>query len=310
MPKKADIVVKESNAIARARLHTVKKGIWDERIIALIVSKNRVDDTSFQIQTINVKELTNQKRISTVQHREIKKSVKNLAQAIFEIPQGTRGAKFFPVFALIEIDDNGIINALTNSALTAHYLELKKQFTLRALPEFQALTSIYSQQLFRFLNSWKSVPERVVPLDELHAMLDTPQSFRKDFKSLRKYVLEVAHREINTATSLEYDWEPVKEGLRKTVAVLFIFDVKARRRAETLERIQELKSGLGKPKRSRGDEEIGLYQSESNACYEKFYVRIGKPCAPRKRSKKCRYCVERGRMRARLLAKENGANVV
>jgi plasmid replication initiation protein len=303
MPKKTNIIVKESNAIARARLVTNKKGVWDERIIALIVSKNRADDTVFQTHTVSVRELTNIKRLSTLQHREIKKSVQNLAQAVFAIPQGTRGKKFYPVFASIEIDDDGNIKAQINLILKAHYLELQKQFALRSLPEFQALTSIYSQQMFRFLNSWKSEPERTVPLDELHAMLGTPPSFRKDFSLFRANVLKPAHREINASTSLEYDWEPVREGLRKTVAVRFVFDVRAKRLAEARERVRELK-GTAKHVRPPEDEELDRLQSESNACYEKFYVRLQKDCGPKKRSKRCQYCVERGRMSARLRQKQ------
>lgn len=303
MPKKADLVVKESNVIARARLYMPNKtkSVWDERIISLIVAKNRVDDTVFQTHSIGFKELADVKKLSTDQHREIKRSVRNLAQANFGIPKGQRGETFYPIFAMIDIDDDGNITAQINAVLKPHYLELKKRFALRELPEFRKLTGVYSQNLFRFLNSWcKTEIEIVVSLEELHGLLGTPPSFRKHFGIFRTNVLDVTHKEINDATSLEYDWEAVKEGKRKVVAVRFVFDVRAKRRAETIERIKELKNGMAKPGRSPEDEEIDRYQAESNSCYEKFYKRIGKPCAPRKRSKKCRYCVERGRMRHRL----------
>jgi plasmid replication initiation protein len=301
MPKKTDIIVKESNALARARITPRTDTVWDERVISTIAAKNRQDDLDFREQTLDVKELTSTKTLSTRQHSEAKNAIRALAHKTFEVPMGRRGVVVYPIFAKLAIDDNGIITGKFNPELKEHYLELTRQFAMRALPEFQALMSIYSQQLFRFLNSWKSEPEKTVPLDEFHAMLDTPQSFRKNFQALRTRVLEPAHREINASTSLEFDWEPVKEGLRKTVAVRFIFDVTAKCRAETIEQIKELKSGRAKPERSPEDEAIDLYQSESNACYEKFYFTLRKDCAPHKRSKKCQYCVERGRMRARLM---------
>ena len=58
-------------------------------------------------------------------------------------------------------------------------------------------------------------------------MLDAPESLRKNFKELRRWVLEKAHKDITGLTSLQYEWEPVKKG-RAVVAVRFIF---SRRRA-------------------------------------------------------------------------------
>jgi plasmid replication initiation protein len=232
MPKKTDIIVKESNTVARARILPPACSVWEERIIACLVAKNRQDDTAFAVHKISVGELAATARLSNDQHQKIRQAVKKLMQTGFEIPQQGRGVKFIPVFALIGIDDDGNIEAQINHLLKPHYLELDKQFALRSLPEFRALSSTYSQQLYRFLNSWKSEPEKIVSLEELHALLDTPQSFRKDFKAFRTRVLEVAHREINASTSLEFDWEPVKQGLRKTIAVRFTF--RNRRREQAL----------------------------------------------------------------------------
>lgn len=306
MPKKVNNIVKESNEIARARLMPNTSSLWDERIIAAIAGRNRTDDLEFKEQIIDVKELSTPDGLSTSQYHEIKKAITRLTQSYFQLISHDGDFINYPIFAKIGLK-KGQVTGKFNPEMKEHYLELKRQFSMRSLPEFQALSSTYSQQLFRFLNSWKSEPERIVPLDELHAMLNTPQSFRKNFKSLRTRVLEPAHREINVETSLEYDWEAVREGLRKVVAVRFIFDVRAKRRAEAIERIKELKNGMAKPGRSPEDEEIDRLQAASNACFEKFYIRLKKDCAPRKRSPRCRYCVERGRMKHRLRAQEKAA---
>ena len=66
-------------------------------------------------------------------------------------------------------------------------------------------------------------------------MLDTPESLKKNFKELRRWVLEKAHKDITGLTSLRYEWEPVKKG-RAVVAVRFIF---SKRRALPVAKAKE-----------------------------------------------------------------------
>lgn len=53
-------------------------------------------------------------------------------------------------------------------------------------------------------------------------MLDTPPSFRADFKAFRVRVIEKAHKDIQEKTSLRFEWEPVKAG-RTVEAIRFLF---------------------------------------------------------------------------------------
>ncbi|MDR3255890.1 MAG: replication initiation protein [Synergistaceae bacterium] len=298
MPKKVDIIVKESNEIARARVVPQPTSVWEERIISHIVAKNRMDDTAFARHRISVQELANEKRLSTVQYQEVKKAVARLGHTAVEIRTGKRGLGVIPIFAIIDIDDDGNIQAEINHTLKSHYLELDREFTLLSLPEFRALTSIYSQQLYRYLSSWSGVDEKIVLLMELHILLDTPPSFRKDFRSFRKYVLEVAHREINDAAqrtpsdkTLEFEWEAIKEGQRKTVAVRFVFNI-------VKVRLQEKRATEAAARQERDKaEEI---RSAANSCYLSYYRQLKKECTPKKRSPRCKYCnSERGLMRFR-----------
>jgi len=54
-------------------------------------------------------------------------------------------------------------------------------------------------------------------------MLNTPESFRANFKAFRVRVLEKANKDINgMATELSFEWESVKRG-KAVVAVRFVF---------------------------------------------------------------------------------------
>ena len=287
MKKPSIAVIKESNVIARAKIDNPPVGgVWDERIIALITAQNAREDKFFQEHIIPVTELTGGKPLSTVQYQEAQKAInERLIRQTYVIPQGRKGSKGFPIFAYIAIDDDGNIKAKLNQELCEHFLELKKEFAIRSLPAFSSLTSTYAQQLFRCLNSWKGLNEVTIPLEELHNMLSTPPSFRKNFQAFRTRVLEIAHREITDSekTNLFFDWQAVKEGLQKVIAIRFIFNP-ALIKQETPE--------------ERAKRELAESQSAAEECWQ-MWQNLNKKCRPGKRSKKCQFCTTRGRMWAK-----------
>lgn len=219
---KADMV-KESNAIARAQLSPPADSVWEERIIGQVAAFNRVLDREFPETAFMIGQLVgnNKKRISTRQIAEIQKAAESLIQTYFTIRYGWNKFKTFAVFDFIEYD-SGIISAKLNPSLQPYYLELKEQFAVRSLPEFRELTSIYSQQFYRFLNTWSQLSEATISIEELHQLTNAPPSLRSNFANFKVRVLEVAHREINAKTSLKFSWEPKKQG-RKVTKVRFVF---------------------------------------------------------------------------------------
>ncbi len=139
--------------------------------------------------------------------------------------------KVYTLFSTIEYE-NGSITGEFHSDLLPFFLGLKKQFTRMSLSQYLKLPSIYSQKLFGYLTSWAGTPEVEISVLDLHEMLDTPESLRKNFTELRRWVLEKAHKDITGLTPLRYEWEPVKKG-RAVGAGRFIF---SRRRDRPLDR--------------------------------------------------------------------------
>lgn len=159
-------------------------------------------------------------------YRDLKKAAHSLLDQKLFRKIGKNGFQGYTLFATI-IYENGLITGEFHQDLKPFFLEVKRKFTRLSLNQYLKLPSIYSQQLFGFLQSWQDQPEIEVRVPELHEMLDVPESCRKNFKELRRWVLEKAHKDITGLTSLQYEWEPVKKG-RAVVAVRFIF---SRRRA-------------------------------------------------------------------------------
>ena len=167
-------------------------------------------------------------------YKDLKKAAHSLLDKKLFRKIGKNGFQGYTLFATI-IYKNGIITGEFHQDLKPFFLEVKKNFTKLNLSQYLNLPSIYSQQLFCFLQSWHDQPEIKIPVHELHERLDTPISLRKNFKDFRVRVLEKAHKDITGLTPMQYEWEPVKKG-RAVVAVRFIF---SRRRALPVAKAKE-----------------------------------------------------------------------
>lgn len=161
--------------------------------------------------------------------------------------------------------------------LKPHFIQLKTHFTQYQLKEFLKLSSMYSQRIYQILISWKGQSFWRVPIAELHMMLNSSMSMRKDFKEFRVKALEQAEKELLAETSLYFRWEAERVG-RKVTHIVFYFEPQSD----------------GSKAETQRHERIKL-QSKSNACYEKHLI-AGRECTPKRRSRICDFCKEQGRM--------------
>ena len=227
-------IVKKSNAIARARWQP--QSIWEPRIVALVASKVRVADEDFLTYRIPVTELAGvpDENLRGNQYQEIRKSIEHLGKATIRI-EGNKPRNFrqYNIFSMCGYED-GYLIARFDPDLKPHFLGLGNTFfTEYSLMQYLMLPSGYSQSIFEFLKSWANVKsgEVLVSVAELHEVLNTPQSFRKNFKDFRRWVLEKAHKDIQKHTTLRFEWQPVKAG-RSVVKILFSFGPGRRAKAE------------------------------------------------------------------------------
>lgn len=117
----------------------------------------------------------------------------------------------YTLFSKIEYKD-GILKGEFHKDLIPFFLMAKEKFTKLRLNEYMRLSSIYSQLIFSFLKSWNDKKEITINISELHVMLDTPQSMRKNYAEFKRRVLDKAYKDINEKTSLGFEFEAIKNG--------------------------------------------------------------------------------------------------
>lgn len=214
-------IVKKSNALARARWSA--ESVWEPRLVALLASKVRQDDTDFQVYEIPVSEIIRESS-GGKDYREIEDVVDRVMSRVLTIRDDDgKGWTKYNVFSRCRYrPKEAVLELGFHPDLRPHYLNLQKNFAQYNLLDYLRLPSIYSQRVFEFLKSWDDRPETTIEINELYDMIDAPSSFRKDFRNFRLRVLEKAYKDIHKLTPLEYEWEPIKKG-RAVVAIRFVF---------------------------------------------------------------------------------------
>lgn len=106
--------------------------------------------------------------------------------------------------------------------IAPHLLGLRQNFTSYKLEHAADLDSIYAWRLFEQLKSWQSTGRYLVTVDDFHKIMETPSSFRKNFKDLRVWLIEPAIKSINARTNLIVQYEAIKDG-RKVATLEFRF---------------------------------------------------------------------------------------
>lgn len=215
--------VMKSNALLRCRWDV--ESVFEPRIIAILASKVSPGDKDFQEYTIPVSEIFQQKIIGGAEYNELEKVADKLMSRVITIYDDDGWSKYSVFSSCRFYRKKGNLNVKFHPDLLPHFLNLKKNFAKYSLEEFLELPSVYSQRIFEFLKSWDDRTEVEVPLIELHDMLYTPASFRKDFAQFRRRVLEKSHSDITKRTSFVFQWEAIKKG-KAVVSVRFVFSHK------------------------------------------------------------------------------------
>lgn len=212
-----DTLVKKSNALARARWSA--ESIWEPRLVALLASKVRVDDTDFQVYEIPATEIL--RGTGGKDYHNLSDIIDSVMARVLTIKEHDGWTKY-NLFARCRFrSSDGILELGFHPDLKKHYLNLAK-YTKYSLTEFLLLPSIYSQRIYEILKSWDDRQDVLLYVKDLHEMLDTPHSLRMNFKNFRLRVLEKAYNDITNLTGMRFTWEPIKKG-RAVNAIRFTF---------------------------------------------------------------------------------------
>lgn len=100
--------------------------------------------------------------------------------------------------------------------------ELKEKFTKYQLYNILAMKSAFSVRIYELLKSYAYQKNKTFDLEELKRLLEVEnvKSYVR-FPDFRRYVLEIAEREINELTDINISYEAIKKG-KKVIKINFL----------------------------------------------------------------------------------------
>lgn len=110
-----------------------------------------------------------------------------------------------------------------------HLFGLRREFTSYKLKQASALRSSYSWRLFEVLQSWQDTGRYRPTIEEFCIAMDVPESYKKDFKSIRTRALEPAVDELIQKNNMLITWTTVCAG-RKVIGLDFKFGTNPQQR--------------------------------------------------------------------------------
>lgn len=203
-------VVKANDLIQKARFNLSQQ---EQKIVLYLISKIKPEDKEFQEFTFDIAEFCRvcgvgeDKNISGGNYEAIRNSIKTLADksAWILIDKDTE--------ALLRWIDKALINKTAGKVrLRIHedmkpfLLRLRDCYTQYELYNVIAMRSKYSSRIYEILKSHEFRKEPIsINLDELKRNLFATQY--KRFPDFRRYVIEIAMREINEFSDLKVSYE-------------------------------------------------------------------------------------------------------
>jgi plasmid replication initiation protein len=144
--------------------------------------------------------------------------------------KGKEKETFFVWFASIEyVKSEGKITFEIGNKLKGLLLEMKKRIYYRIEYPLN-FVSIYSKRVYYYLKSFEDTGWRVDNLDILRKKLQCPKSYEK-YSFFRRKVLDMAMKEINNYSDINFAYEEIKTGRKVTSIKFYINTNKTKNKA-------------------------------------------------------------------------------
>lgn len=102
--------------------------------------------------------------------------------------------------------------------MAPYIFNVRENTTQYELLNVLPMQSKYAIRLYEICRSWAGICSKQYDLKELRSMLGVADNELVRYPDFRRYVLEIAQREINEYTDIEVNFEPITKG-RKVIAI-------------------------------------------------------------------------------------------
>jgi len=218
----------KANALveARYRLSTV-----EHRILLACIAQIRRDDQAltdevlYTVKGLDIAESADIPR--QVAYRDLKAAAERLFDRYISVPYGPDGdtrvevRKFRWVQEVIYREREGLIRLRFSKPVLPYLNQLTRQFTTYHLRDVAKMTSSHAIRLYELIMQWRQAGERKVEVQWLKQVFQIEDKY-KSIRDLKRFVIDIAVRQINEHSPMWLEWEQIKTG-RQVTAIQFRF---------------------------------------------------------------------------------------
>jgi hypothetical protein len=199
--------------------------LQEKRLIYWLISEIKPDDQDFKPYRVAVKELIDFLGLDSNNrmYQQVAQVTERLIRRVMKIeePETDSLLQVSWVSSARYHFGKGCVDISFDPQLKPYLLQLKSHFTSIELRFAILLQSVYAMRIYELLKQYRKIGERVLSIAELREMLGIEPHKYQFINDFRRYVIDIAQREINTKTDIRFEYQELKEG-RKITDIRFI----------------------------------------------------------------------------------------
>lgn len=244
-------VVKSNDLIQKSRFNLQTQ---EQKIILYLISKIQPEDMELKEHNFNIRDFCKVCGLDAdngFNYRYLKKTLKDLRdKSIWITLDDGSEALLSWLDTVIMQPKNGTVRVKISEMIKPYLLQLKEKFTQYELLYTLAMRSQYSIRLYEILKSYEFQHRKLFDIDELKRLLSAENYTR--YPDFKRYVLDIAMREINDLSDLSITYEAIKDG-KRYAKIQFSMRLKKDmdERLETWAKIDEVISPKQEPLRDK-----------------------------------------------------------
>jgi plasmid replication initiation protein len=206
----ADKKIMMSNSITSGRFDVTSCQLDILFMLLSMLEKNDDVDKEYIINAMDIETLTKKKW----NYQQLRKSTEDFGSRMFEI-ENEKSLKQLWLWSKVEYYHNtGSFGVVINPHARQYFFELKDNFTSLQLKSVLNCSSKYAKRLYAIACQYRNMKFNPMPLDDFKKMLGLIDKKGNDTyenaTNLKTKVLDVAKKQINENTDVQFDYKLTK----------------------------------------------------------------------------------------------------
>lgn len=181
-------------------------------ILFMVLAGLQKDKLEYSIHTHDIEQITGRKW----NYQQLREATESIGSRMFEIETPESLEQIWLFSRVKYIKGTGSFTIKLNEEAAPYFFDLKNNFTAMQLKSVLNCSSKYAKRLYAIACQWRSVGTKrfeITELKQILGLIDKKGNEQfTEITAFKKYVLDIARKQISENTDIELDYELKKRG--------------------------------------------------------------------------------------------------